>query len=536
MLPKKPICRACEASEADNRMSRDMSLKGELHKDMKILSSKQTQDLDSYTIKNEPIKSIDLMERASTAFVDWFVHTFPDVEKTSVTIFCGIGNNGGDGLAVARLLRRKYYSVKIFLCSISPNTSEDFRKNLKRLPRRYAIPITTLTEGSSFPNLAEQEIIVDALFGTGLNRPIEGYWSNLIHFLNKLPNTIVAIDTPSGLYADKHSESAAIIEADYTVSFELPKLAFFFPENQNYIGECFILPIGLNQAFIDSSETSHYFLSAKEIKGALKKRKKFDHKGVYGHALLIGASYGMVGAIILAGKACLRSGAGLVSIHAPQSAYEILQISFPEGMVSVDPHQFYYSENPPLSFYKAIGCGCGLNKKPSSQKALKELLIAANIPLVLDADALNIISTNKEWLSYIPKNSILTPHVKEFTRLFGESSNDFERNELQRQKAKEYQVFIILKGANTCIATPDGICYFNTTGNPGMATAGSGDVLTGILTGLLAQDYPPETACQIGVYLHGLAGDIAASNMSPESLIASDIIQYLGNAFQELRQ
>jgi len=367
-----------------------------------------------------------------------------------------------------------------------------------------------------------------------LNRSVEGYWSVLIEHLNKLSNKIIAVDLPSGLFADEYSTSSAIIKADYTISFELPKLAFFFPENQNYIGQCYILPIGLSSSYMASAETSNHFLMGEEMQQLLKKRNKFDHKGVFGHALLIGGSYGMVGAIILAGKACLRSGVGLVSIHAPESAYPILQTSLPEAMVSIDPHHYFYSKNPVLVSYKAIGCGCGLNQKPSSVKALKELLTQVDAPMVLDADALNIIAKHPDWLSLIPTNSILTPHVKEFTRLFGDSDNDFERNALQQQKAKEYGLHIVLKGANTCIATPDGRCYFNTTGNPGMATAGSGDVLTGILTGLLAQGYTPLDACRIGVYLHGKAGDVAAKQLGHESLIASDIVQYLGNAFQEV--
>ena len=281
-------------------------------------------------------------------------------DAITVSIFCGVGNNGGDGLAIARLLRRKQFQVKLFLCAISPTTTSDFQKNLKRLPRRYAIPVVTIKKNDPFPTISENDIFIDALFGIGLNRPILGYWSQLIQFLNSLPNTKIAVDMPSGLMADEHSTSEQIFMADYTVSFELPKLAFFFPENQHYTGKCFMLPIGLDSSFIKSTQTSNYFLTDQNIKKLIKKRNKFDHKGIFGHALLIGASYGMVGSILLAGKACLRSGAGLVTIHAPKSAYEILQISFPEGMVSVDPHEYYVSECPSLSTYKAIGGGCCL--------------------------------------------------------------------------------------------------------------------------------------------------------------------------------
>jgi len=500
---------------------------------MKILSAKQIKDWDAFTIQNEPISSIQLMERAALAFVNWFIQRYPHSQQTAIKIFCGSGNNGGDGLAIARLLHRKRYDVELFCCQISQNPSADFTINLKKLPRRNAIPLFYIKKDTSFPDISESAILIDAIFGAGLNRPIIDYWGKLITFLNTLPNTKIAVDIPSGLFADKPS-SGNVLKANYTLSFQLPKLAFFFPENQDIVGTCYIQPIGLSPLFLAEVTTPFYFLTAALVQSIRRSRNKFDHKGTYGHALLIGGSHGKVGAIVLAARACLKSGAGLVTIHAPQCAYSILQISFPEAMVSTDPHQYYYSENPPLTSYKAIGIGCGLDQKSSSIKALKELIQLSAIPLVLDADALNILSTNKAWLDYLPANSVLTPRPKEFERLFGKSANDFERNELQRNQAKALNCFIILKGANTCIACPDGTCYFNTTGNPGMATGGSGDVLTGIITGLLAQAYPVKDACFLGVYLHGLAGDLAAKDLGQESLIASDLIERLGGAFKEL--
>lgn len=502
---------------------------------MKILSANQIKALDAYTIKEEPITSIDLMERAANAFVNWFVDNFPISEKITIKVFCGGGNNGGDGLAIARLLHRKFYSIEIYHCDITSKTSSDFQKNLKRLPRRHAIPFFTLATNASYPTIEEKDIIIDAIFGTGLNRPLEGYWKQFIQYLNQSTATKIAVDIPSGLFADQTSLGNVVVKADYTLSFELPKFAFFFPENQYFVGQCHIQPIGLHQEFMETIETPHYFLNAHLVKSLLKPRNKFDHKGTFGHALIIGGSYGKVGAAILAARACLRSGAGLVSVHAPQSANTILQVSFPEAMVSVDTHQYYYSENPNLQAYRAIGCGCGLDQKPSSQKALKELLRICTGPLVLDADALNILSANPDWLELLPKNSILTPHPKEFERLFGPTANNFDRNKLQCRKAKELGIFLILKGANTCIATPNGDCLFNTTGNPGMATAGSGDVLTGVITGLLAQSYSRLDACILGVYLHGLSGDIAAKELGHESLIASDLVQNLGKAFQKMQ-
>ncbi len=501
---------------------------------MKILTPKQIRALDAYTIANEPIKSIDLMERAANAFVSWFIQQFPDTERMPVKIFCGPGNNGGDGLAIARLLNTKYYQVTVYICAIGPQKSPDFAKNLKRLPSRRGLPTFTITEGANLIEIEPTAIIIDAIFGSGLNRAVSGYWEKLINHINQLPNRVVAVDIPSGLFAEKHTEGMAI-QADYTLSFEVAKRAFFFPENHQKVGKVFIQPIGLSQIFIQQAETHNYLITKSLIKSVLKKRQKFDHKGTYGHALIITGSLGKMGAAVLATKACLRSGVGLVTTHSPKCGYTILQISCPEAMTSIDKDADYISECPKLATYKAIGIGCGIDQKKATQIALFEVLKKARQPLVLDADALNILAANPAQLANIPPNSILTPHPKEFERLFGKTENDFARNELQVTKAKELNCVLLLKGANTCIATPAGDCYFNTTGNPGMATGGSGDVLTGILTGLLAQGYTAKAATILGVYLHGLAGDTAAKVIGQESMIASDLIDYLGQTFQQLK-
>ena len=500
---------------------------------MKILSAAQIRQLDAFTIAHEPIASIDLMERASITFVNWFTQKFPDQDRP-LKIFCGIGNNGGDGLAVDRLLHKRFYEVEVYCCKFSLNTSEDFDINMKRLPKRNAVPIIPLKKEDPFPELNPESIIIDAIFGSGLNRPIEGYWAQLLDFLNAQPQPIVSIDIPSGLFADQHTNSITI-KADHTFSFELPKLAFLFPENQDKVGHWTYRSIGLSPGFLQQVKTDFNYIDQALVRFLLKERKKYDHKGSFGHALLIMGSYGKVGAAILAGKACLRSGAGLVTVHAPRCAYEILQISLPEAMVSTDTDEHYFSEFPELENYKAIGIGCGVDQQPDTAKALKKLLEKANAPMVLDADALNILSENKDWFGLIPKNSILTPHPKEFEHLFGKTSNDFERNTLQRQKAQVLGIYLILKGAHTCIASPDGQCYFNSTGNPGMATCGSGDVLSGILTGLLAQGYTPFEASILGVYLHGLAGDLAVAEIGQEALLAGDISSFLGTAFQQLK-
>jgi len=501
---------------------------------MKIFTPKQVKALDAYTIETEPIKSIDLMERAANAFVKWFIQQYPDTERTPIKIFCGPGNNGGDGLAVARLLNRKYYGVEVYLCEIGANRSVDYKKNLKRIPSRRGLPVTSIKEGTVFPAFGKNAVIIDAIFGSGLNRRIEGYWANLIEHLNNLSNVIVAIDIPSGLFAEKPTTGSSI-HAKKTLSFHLPKRAFFFPENQDRVGACFIQPIGLSEYFIRQTETNNYFITKNMIKSFLRKRQKFDHKGTYGHALLMLGSHGKIGAAVLATKACLRSGVGLLTVRVPQCGYQIMQISCPEAMTIPDEAMYNLSSIPDLEAYKSIGIGCGIGKEMVTESALYQLLKKSSCPLVIDADALNLIAKNRSELkNTIPAFSILTPHPKEFERLFGGTANDFERNELQLAKAKELNSVIILKGANTAIACPDGTCYFNSTGNPGMATGGSGDVLTGILTGLIAQGYNIKQAAILGVYLHGLSGDLAAKETGQASMIAGDLVDYLGQAFLAL--
>jgi len=496
---------------------------------MKIFTAEQIRRLDEYTIQNEPIPSIELMERASLAFTQWFIEQFPDAGRP-VCVFCGPGNNGGDGLAIARLLHHRFYAVTIYRCQIGSSTSEDFDDNLQRLPGHGAITVHTIEKNGPMPELRPGSILIDGIFGSGLNRPVEGYWGELLQHLNRQEATRVAIDIPSGLFAGQPT-AGACIHAHYTFSFEFPKLAFFFPENQDRVGVWQARSIGLHPQAIQEMDTPYQLVDEAFIQPMLKRRYKYDHKGTFGHALLIMGSYGKMGAAVLASRACLRAGAGLASAHVPGCGYEIVQISVPEAMVSIDPHPHFFSAPPELKGYAAIGLGCGLGQKKASRKALLQLLKKAGQPLVIDADALNILGKHQEWQQFIPKGSILTPHPKEFDRLFGKTADSFERNKLQREKAQGLGIHILLKGAHSCLAAPDGRCYFNSTGNPGMATAGSGDVLTGIIAGILAQGYAPLEAALLGMYLHGLAGDLAAGELGQEAMIAGDITDNLGKAF-----
>ncbi|HXA01827.1 MAG TPA: NAD(P)H-hydrate dehydratase [Cytophagaceae bacterium] len=494
---------------------------------MKILTAKQIAELDAYTIKNEPISSIDLMERAATAFIAWFNARFSHPQK--IFIFCGPGNNGGDGLAIARLLMQREYHLAIYIIKSEKN-SKDFLQNKDRLGKSSAIKYITATQ--DIPALSSSDIIIDAIFGSGLNKNVEGIFSECIQAINQSKSTIISVDIASGLFADKAIEHQAIIEPIYTVSFQLPRLAFFLPQNEKYSGDWHLIDIGLSQEFLYKAETPYYFTDEESIKGWVKKRSRFSHKGTYGKSLIIGGSNGMIGAVVLAAKACLRTGTGLCKTYIPECGYEIVQSTIPENIVITDPSFDSITEIPDLNLYNAIGVGTGLGESEQTKIALAKLFRIANMPIVIDAGALNIIASDKALLEIIPSQSILTPHPKEFERLAGPAKNDFDRLKLAKELAIKINSYIVLKGAFTVICTPEGEFHFNSTGNPGMAKAGSGDVLTGIITSLLAQGYEPFKAAILGVYIHGFAGDDAAKKSSEFSMNASDIIEGIHSFYQ----
>ncbi len=499
---------------------------------LKIFSTQQIKDADRFTIEAEGILSIDLMERAALQCAHWLQQQFS--KEKAFLIFCGPGNNGGDGLAIARLLFLAGYTVRVFVLSETEVFSEDFLENKKRWQQTEQ-SISYITSEKDFPLISKSDLIIDAVFGTGLRRQVDGVCAACINHINARSSKIISIDIPSGLFADTSSiKSSAIIKAAVTLSFQFPKLAFFFPENAVWVGDWEILDIGLNDQFIKDQPTNHYQLTKELITSLIKPRNKFSHKGNFGHALLIAGSYGKMGAAVLAAKACLRSGTGLLTVHIPSCGNEIIQTTNPEAMVSIDTNEKLIGNEVGFHRFSAVGIGPGIGTDEITQKAVHFLLTFSESPLVLDADALNIISMHSDWLRLIPGNSILTPHPKEFERLAGTTTNDFERHELQIQLSKQYQVYIILKGAHTCISTPNGDCYFNTTGNPGMAKGGSGDVLTGIVTGLLAQGYTSLDACLISVFTHGLAGDLAKEQLGETGMIAGDLCEYLPPAFMQL--
>lgn len=466
---------------------------------MKILSIDKIREADQYTIQNEPISSADLMERAAGQVFEWLMKRINKENK--VKIFCGNGNNGGDGQVVARRLSKVGVPNQVFM-------------------------LPDLHSALDFPTFDDNEIIIDALFGSGLNRPVEGVAAELINYLNQQKAIRVSIDIASGLFADRPSPNVAIFRPDYTLTFQQPKLAFLMPENDPFVGQLEVLDINLHPKFLLEVTTNNLLVDKEMIQPIIHHRTKYSHKGTYGHPLLIAGSEGKTGAAILGAKSCLRTGVGLLSVKLPQSAWTPLQASLPEAMIHLGEK---------LDAFNAIGIGPGLGMDDEARHIVHRIIQEAQVPMVMDADALNILAENKTWLSFLPAKTILTPHPKEFERLFGKTSDSFERLDLLREMAVKYNIIIVLKGANTATAMPDGTVFFNSTGNPGMATAGSGDVLTGILLSLLAQRYTPEEAAVLGVYLHGLAGDLAADSIGQEAMIASDITENIGRAFNLIK-
>jgi NAD(P)H-hydrate epimerase len=490
----------------------------------KIFSSDQVRAWDAYTIANESVSSIQLMERAGRAAADWIAGHVESGAR--VGLLCGTGNNGGDGLVIARLLAQWQFPVTVWLVELG-RRSADFELNLHRLPAQVKIVHFNVNV-----TLEDCDVWIDALLGSGLARPAEGIVASAIKQFNNTKGKKIAIDLPSGLFADVPS-MGAVIKADYTLAFQRPRLAFFLPENDQYVGQVFTLGIGLAKDFENQTASDYHYATAATVKKLLLPRRKYAHKGDYGRLLLVAGSYGMTGAATLASRATLRSGAGLLTVHAPRCATHILQTTIPEAMVSADEVDNYVSNVPANGRFDAVAIGPGLGQHPATVAAVQQVLQWGK-PCVIDADALNILAVHRHLLASVPAGSVLTPHLKEFERLAGESQNSFERLAKQQALARQLKSVVLVKGAHTAIATPEGAIIFNTTGNPGMATAGSGDVLTGVISALLGQGYPCHEAAVVGVYLHGLAGDKAAFDLGMESVIASDLIEYLPVAFKSL--
>lgn len=498
---------------------------------MKVFTAAQIYKADTFTIEKQQITSDSLMERAATQIFNW-MHVRMQGAPVKIHLFCGIGNNGGDGIALARLLFEHGYDIAVYVVKYSDKRSKDFLTNLDRLKDRKIWPIY-MDADSDMPEIHPNDIIVDAIFGIGLNRTPDAWVAQIIRHLNTSKAFILSVDIPSGLFTDSvPKDKEAVIKANFVLSFQVPKLVFFLPETGIYVEQWEVLDIGLDAEFLMNEKTDFELISKNEVLQFYRPRTKYSHKGSYGHALIVGGSYGKIGAVTLASRAALKTGSGLVTAYVPECGYAILQTAIPEVMVLTNGKEaieaIEFDMKPTV-----VGLGIGMGTHDKTVNALEHFLKVNKLPLVLDADALNILSQNQDLMDFIPENSILTPHPKELERLVGKWKDDFEKLEKVRQFTDKRKVVLVVKGAHT-ITFFEGRGYINTTGNPGMATAGSGDALTGIITGLMAQGYSSLQAAIFGVYIHGKSGDISVENTGYQALIASDIIKGIGSAFLDL--
>lgn len=492
---------------------------------MKLLNAEQIRKWDEYTIHHEPIASVELMERAALKCTEWLISK---QYYDHIKIFCGKGNNGGDGLAIARQLIDRNIYPTIYILEFGHKGTDDFQVNLQRL-HKLTKDIHFIQSEDSFPLLNNNDVIVDCLFGSGLNRPLDGVTKQLVDHINSSQATIISIDVPSGMFLDRTSKHNTIIKATNTLTFQILKLCLLAADNSNFFGDVEVLDICLHPDFLQSAETDLHLTNLEDAANIYQPRSAFAHKGNSGHALIIGGAPGKSGAAIIATESCLRAGAGLTSVYMLSEEYTSINTRLPEAMTLAGAEMVKQN----LNRFSAIGVGPGLGTDDMAQHII--LLLFENYPgsLVLDADALNIISTNPQLLEQLPPNCILTPHPKEFDRLFGDHTDEFERWNTAIEKSVSLNCVVVLKGHHTLVAAK-GKGYFNTTGNAGLAKGGSGDALTGIITALLAQQYQPEDAAKLGVYLHGLAADVAIADQSYETLLASDVSSNLAKAFKML--
>ena len=503
---------------------------------MKIFSSKQLYNADEITCERQGISSVDLMERAATQIFNW-LHQRMQGAQVPIHIFCGIGNNGGDGLALGRLLIESGYNVNIYVANFTDKRSKCFLINydrVKSVTKKW--PVLMKSE-EDFPEIHPDDIIVDCLFGIGLNRAPEGWVKALIQYLNAQKAFRLSVDVPSGISANEPLLVAdAVVKANHTLTFQAPKLSFFLPETGVFVPYFEVLDIGLDPEHLYNEKPLAQLIYKPQAQQFYKQREKFAHKGVYGHTLVVGGSKGKMGAVSLTSKAALRLGAGLVTAFVPKCGNDILQISVPEVMTMTDSSEFHISKVILDFMPTTIVAGMGMGQHTESCKALKDLFSEKQgTSFVIDADAINCLANDETLLKVLPKQSILTPHEGELKRLLGEWKNDFDKLEKTKDFSKKFEVVIVLKGAHTIVVNGDNL-YINTTGNPGMATAGSGDVLSGMIAGLLSQGYDPLLAAVFGVYLHGSAGNLVSQEKGFEALIASDIIEHIGSALLMLFQ
>jgi hydroxyethylthiazole kinase-like uncharacterized protein yjeF len=497
-----------------------------------VLSPEQIRKLDQLTVERQHITFDALMERAGSKATEWILQKFP--EQKIFSVYYGFGNNGGDGLVIARLLADHSKNVTVYLIEGAGKETEAFKANMQRLTEQVKAQVISISTIEQIEIPAEESLIIEAIFGNGINREPENLPLEVIQKINTFTNTVVSIDVPGGLLPESVTSANKCIHADYTLCFQVPRLPFFFPETGNLCGEWELLDIDLDKSGLSELSDKLFISEKTDLQHWIKPRNKFSYKNNFGHALLLAGSSGKCGAAILSAKACLKSGAGLVTVRAAQCCIQSLQSAVPEAMVLADESASAL-EVPvfPLD-YSVIAAGPGLGTANETGNVIKRLLQDYKGQLVLDADAVNLLAENKTWLAFLPPGSIFTPHMGEFRRLAGDYKDPFERMNAQREFSRKYHCYLILKGRYTFIACPDGTVIINTTGNAGMATAGTGDVLTGIITGLCAQELSPMAAAVSGVYIHGLAGDLCKEIQGEQGIIAGDIIDQVPRAITSI--
>jgi len=513
---------------------------------MELVTAAEMRELDRAAIKGRKIPSLRLMENAGNAVAREMERRFGSLRGKTVTIVSGKGQNGGDGLVVARLLRQKGCKARVALLTAPSALKGDAAANLKRFQRAggrcHAIDTDANLTAVLGPLLQTSDLLVDAIFGTGLNAPVKGVAASAIDRMNASSRPIVAIDLPSGLDADTGTVLGTAVTATLTVTLARPKRGLYLGVGPNYAGVICVADIGIPTDLIATAKIPVTLLDAASIRSLLPIRHRTAHKGTFGHAGLIAGSAGKTGAAAMAAMAALRVGAGLVTVATPRSVSDVLEAKLLEAMTFPAPEteartlskQALESLRAFAADKTALAIGPGIGTHPDTQTLVHNLLVEVNKPMVLDADGINAVAGHREMLSRAGGPLILTPHPGEMARLLGITSAEVQRDRLgmAARLAREQHVCVVLKGAGTIVAGPDGRLAVNSTGNPGMATAGTGDVLTGIITGLLAQGLSAWDAACAGVYLHGLAGDLAASEQGEMGLIAGDVIQAIPWALQ----
>ena len=501
---------------------------------MKLFTATDIREIDRQTIENEGIESIALMERAAAAITSEICARWSPSQR--IFIFAGPGNNGGDALAVARLLIDQEYQPEIMLFNTRNKLSEDCSVNRRRLLDMEYPYFQEVVKNMELPELGEHDVVIDGLFGSGLDRPLSGGYQALVRFINESGAFVLSIDVPSGLFGEINRGNIVrnIVHADLTLTFQFPRLSFFFAEYAECVGCWKTLDLHLDRDAIRSIPSSYFLIDGEGVKEALRPRNPFSTKDAFGRIFLVAGSLGMMGAAVLSARAAMRAGAGVVTLHSPKCGYLIAQTAVPEALFEMDADDSHITDFAPNPKTHAVAIGCGIGTEQRTVDALSAFLKKNKKPVVLDADALNCIVKRPELLSDLPVNSIITPHAKEFDRLFGEHFTEEERYLKAVEMARYFKICIVLKAHHTMVVRPDGKTFVNSTGNAGMATAGSGDVLTGIIAAFLGQGYRPDVAANVGVYIHGAAGDMAAQRTGEYGLVASDIVDSIGPAIKSV--